>query len=135
MNKESFKSQEEKSVLNKLKEWSSNNFSQEVCGFIGESEGSFTAFLCENKSITPRDSFSIDPLEYLFFINEYNPVAIFHSHIVGDETESEKDVVMSENSCLPFFIYSLNTENTNIYLPKKSIVNEKTIDKFIKAND
>lgn len=135
MNKESFKTKKEESILKKIKEWSCANFSQEVCGFIGESEGSFTAFLCENKSISPKDSFSIDPLEYLLFIKKYDPVGVFHSHVVGDETESEKDIVMSENSCLPFFIYSLNTENINIYLPKKSNANKKTIDKFLKSND
>jgi proteasome lid subunit RPN8/RPN11 len=135
MNKESFKTKNAKSILLKIKEWSTSNFSQEVCGLVGESDGNLTAFLCENKSISPRDSFSIDPMEYLLFTKNYKPVAVFHSHVVGDETESEKDIIMSENSCLPFFIYSLNTKKINIYLPKRSIANRETITNFKKEND
>lgn len=135
MNKEFFKSKEERSVLKKIKEWSSSNFSQEICGFIGEVDGKYTVFLCENISISPRNSFAIDPMEYLLFTKDFNPVAVFHSHIMGDETESEKDVVMSENSCLPFFIYSLNTDRINMYIPKRSVANKETISKFQKKND
>tara|TARA_R110002153_G_scaffold5393_3_gene25283 strand:+ start:8284 stop:8691 length:408 start_codon:yes stop_codon:yes gene_type:complete len=135
MNKESFKTKKQKSILLKIKEWSSLNFSQEICGLVGESNGELTAFLCENKSISPRESFSIDPMEYLLFTENYEPVAVFHSHIVGDETESEKDIIMSENSCLPFFIYSLNTEKINIYTPKVSIAKNTTLEKFKKEND
>jgi len=130
MNKESLTTQDPKSILNKIDEWSFLNVSQEICGFIGESEGKFTVFLCENKSTTPRESFTIDPLEYLLFLKRYKPVALFHSHVFGNEEESEKDVLMSENSCLPFFIYSLNTKKFNFYTPKKSIADVTTIDKF-----
>ena len=42
---------------------------------------------------------------------------------------------MSENSCLPFFIYSLNTEKINIYTPKVSIAENTTLEKFKKEND
>jgi len=45
-------------------------------------------------------------------------VAVFHSHILGDEKESEFDVKMSDNCCQPFLIYSLNTKKINIYTPK-----------------
>ncbi len=45
-------------------------------------------------------------------------IAVFHSHIRGDETESEFDVKMADNCCQPFLIYSLNTKKINIYTPK-----------------
>jgi proteasome lid subunit RPN8/RPN11 len=130
MNKESLTTKNAKNILDKIEEWSFLNVSQEICGFIGESEGKFTVFLCENKSTTPRESFTVDPLEYLLFLKKYKPIALFHSHIFGNEEESEKDVLMSENSCLPFFIYSLNTKKFNFYIPKKSLADVITVDKF-----
>ena len=133
MNKESLTSPKTKSILKNIEKWSSSCVMQEVCGFIGEEDGQYTAFLCENKSINPRQHFSIDPLEYLVFLKKYKPVAVFHSHIFGDESASEKDIVMSENSCLPFFIYLLNTNKFNFYVPKKTIADVKTIEEFKKA--
>lgn len=131
MEKEKLKTPSEDDVLNKIKKWSSVNFSSEVCGLIGQENENYVVVLCANKSKNPSSSFVIDPLEYLLFLEKYNVIGLFHSHITGDETESEKDIMMSENSCLPFFIYSLNTENFNIYVPKKSKVNVETLDSFI----
>ena len=55
-------------------------------------------------------------------INEedYEIIAIYHSHVLGDEEESDFDVKMSENCCLPFLIFSLNTQKINIYEPQNS---------------
>jgi proteasome lid subunit RPN8/RPN11 len=45
-------------------------------------------------------------------------IGVFHSHISGDEKESEFDIKMADNCCQPFLIYSLNTKKINIYTPK-----------------
>ena len=45
-------------------------------------------------------------------------IGVFHSHVKGNEKESEFDVKMSENCCQPFIIYSLNSKKINIYTPK-----------------
>jgi len=130
MGKEKLKTPSIQDALNQIKEWSSINLAGEICGLMGEKDGQYILLLCENKSKNPRGSFAIDPLEYLLFSDKYNMIGLFHSHVSGDETESEKDIIMSENSCLPFFIYSLNTENFNIYTPKKPKVNVKTLESF-----
>jgi len=135
MEKEYFKSKNAKSILKKIQEWSDSYLNQEVCGFIGKSENKYTAFLCENKSSEPEHSFTIDPMEYYLFLKDYSPIAVWHSHVYGDEEESEKDVLMSENSCLPFFIYSLNTKKMNFYTPLKSSVEESELKKFKNIND
>lgn len=130
MTKEIYTTKLESETLKVISDWCELRLTFETCGFIGEKDGIYTAILCENKSNDPRNFFSIDPLEYLFFIEDYNPVALFHSHIDGDENPSEQDVMMSENSCLPFFIYSLNTKNFHFYTPKKSKVDVSILDKF-----
>ena len=54
----------------------------------------------------------------LLFKDDYAMVAIFHSHLVADEKESEFDIKMSDNCCQAFLIYSLNTKKINIYSPQ-----------------
>ena len=72
----------------------------------------------KNISPEPESHFLINPLNYLLFKDDYNMVAVFHSHVLGDEKESEFDVKMAETCCQAFLIYSLNTKKINIYTPK-----------------
>lgn len=131
MFKELFSSNKEDSILEKISEWSSSHNFFEVCGFVGlDKNNDYKAIFCENRAENPKNSFLIDPLEYLNFINEYEQVFIFHSHILGNEEPSEKDVMMSENSCFPFLIYSLNTKKFFVYEPKKSKTNALILNKF-----
>ena len=115
-----FKIKGEKAALHKIKEISHKNFTQEVCGFLGFDEdiNKYIVQVEENISDEPADKFVINPLNYLLFKEDYKMIAVFHSHIKGDETESEFDVKMADNCCQPFLIYSLNTKKINIYTPK-----------------
>lgn len=107
-------------ALHKIKEMSHENFKQEICGFLGYDyeKKEFIVQKEENIAKDPRSHFLINPLSYLLFKDSYGMIAIFHSHIIGDETESEFDVKMSDNCCQPFLIYSLNTKKINIYTPE-----------------
>jgi len=110
----------ERSVLHKIKEIAHKNFKREVCGFLGfdKKERKYVIKLEENISNEPSRYFLINPLNYLLFKEDFEMVAIFHSHILGDETESEFDVKMADSCCQPFLIYSLNSKKINIYTPK-----------------
>ena len=107
-------------ALHKIKEMSHENFKQEICGFLGYDyeKKEFIVQKEENIAKDPRSHFLINPLSYLLFKDSYCMIAVFHSHIIGDETESEFDVKMSDNCCQPFLIYSLNTKKINIYTPE-----------------
>jgi len=107
-------------ALHKIKEMSHEHFKQEICGFLGYDyeKKEFIVQKEENIAKDPRSHFLISPLNYLLFKDSYGMIAIFHSHIIGDETESEFDVKMSDNCCQPFLIYSLNTKKINIYTPE-----------------
>ena len=107
-------------ALHKIKEMSHEHFKQEICGFLGYDyeKKEFIVQKEENIAKDPRSHFLINPLSYLLFKDSYGMIAVFHSHIIGDETESEFDVKMSDNCCQPFLIYSLNTKKINIYTPE-----------------
>ena len=121
-------------ALHKIKEMSHENFKQEICGFLGYDyeKKEFIVQKEENIAKDPRSHFLINPLSYLLFKDSYSMIAVFHSHIVGDETESEFDVKMSDNCCQPFLIYSLNTKKINIYTPE-TIESDVNILERIKA--
>ena len=115
-----FKIRGEKSALQKIKELAHKNFTKEICGFLGfdTEQKKYVVQLEDNISEAPQNQFVINPLNYLLFKEDYEMIAVFHSHIRGDETESEFDVKMADNCCQPFLIYSLNTKKINIYTPK-----------------
>lgn len=130
MKKEVFTTPKKSSALNKIKEWSSLNSTFEICGFLGKKDDKYCVIMCENQSRTPQLNFSIDPMDYLLFLDENEPIALFHSHIKGDEEASEKDIMMSENSCLPFLIYSLNSGKFSIHIPKENIADVEVLSKL-----
>jgi len=132
MKKQFFNSKKVQDIINVICNWSEQFFSQEVCGFVGVKNDIYTAILCHNKSRSPKNTFTIDPVDYLFFVEEYEPIFIFHSHVVGDEKFSKEDIIMSENSCLPFIVYSLNTKKLNFHQPKKTRIPIESVNKFKK---
>ena len=97
-----------------------SSFRRELCGFLGYDHESHEYLVQEEKNISPEPEshFLINPLNYLLFKDDYDMVAVFHSHVLGDEKESEFDVKMAETCCQAFLIYSLNTKKINIYTPK-----------------
>ena len=127
---ESFKEEEE--ALEYIKRLSHKNFKGEICGFLGYDYRKNQYIVKKEENIAPDPSslFLINPLNYLLFKDTYGMVAVFHSHIVGDETASEFDVKMAENCCQPFLIYSLNSKKINIYTPKTAKVDVKILERI-----
>jgi proteasome lid subunit RPN8/RPN11 len=124
-----------KNALNKIKDHCILNPFAEICGFLGYDSTSrkYIVQLEKNNSPDPKNFFSIDPLNYLIFKQKYILAAVFHSHIIGDERPSEFDIKTSENCCVPFLIYGLNTDGFSIYRPK-SIEYDAKVLKRIKSN-
>lgn len=118
--------------LNKIKQFSKISPHMEICGFLGFdiNEGKFVAKLENNCSTDPVNFFAIDALKYLLFKEEYSMVCVFHSHIIGDENPSEFDIKMSENCCIPFLVYSLNTDKFKIHEPISLEYNKEMLDKI-----
>jgi proteasome lid subunit RPN8/RPN11 len=128
MIKENIKDEKEcvKSIIQICEEKKHN----EICGFVGLKNGKFVLQECENIADDKIRHFAINPVDYLLFQDQNEFLFLFHSHIAGDEKPSQFDVVMSENSCLPFFIYSLSNKKSNIYIPKTHEVDVLIINRF-----
>ena len=111
-----------KAALEHIKIISNRSIRNEICGFLGycKENKQFVVKETKNEADDPTQFFYINPLSYLLFKEEYEMIAIYHSHVAGDEEESDFDVKMSENCCLPFLIFSLNTQKINIYEPQNS---------------
>tara|TARA_R100001086_G_scaffold164353_1_gene88748 strand:- start:402 stop:824 length:423 start_codon:yes stop_codon:yes gene_type:complete len=112
----------EHSALKSIKENAHKNFTKEICGFLGfdKAQNKYVIKVERNVSEDPANYFMINPLSYLLFKEDYEMIAVFHSHIHGDEKESEFDIKMANNCCQPFLIYSLNTKKINIYTPEST---------------
>jgi proteasome lid subunit RPN8/RPN11 len=123
---------EEEDALEYIKELSHQNFKGEICGFLGYHYQAHRYVIQKEDNIAPDPSslFLINPLNYLLFKDAYEMVAIFHSHIVGDESASEFDVKMAENCCQPFLIYSLNSKKINIYTPENTEADVKILERI-----
>lgn len=124
-----------KDALDKVKNYCLVSPSIEICGFLGydPNKRKYIVQLENNCSSDPKNFFAIDALKYLLFKQKYQLAAVFHSHIIGDEKPSEFDIKMSENCCIPFLVYGLNTDKFEIYQPKNIECDVKIL-KRIKSN-
>ena len=102
-----------------LKKESEYSLLAELCALVGLNKNKNIVYRqMQNRSKEPENYFMIDPYDYLSFIKDNNCLFVFHSHLIGDEKESEFDKKTSENSCHAFLIYSINTEKFNLYEPE-----------------
>ena len=122
----------EKEALEYIKKLSHKNLKREICGFLGYDYRANQYIIQKEENIAPDPSslFLINSLNYLLFKDAYEVVAIFHSHIVGDETASEFDVKMADNCCQTFLIYSLNSKKINIYTPETTEGDVKILERI-----
>lgn len=108
-----------KDLISFLKKESEFSLMSELCSLIGLDKNKNIVYKqMQNRSKNPETYFIIDPYDYLNFINSYEIFCVFHSHLIGDEKCSDFDLKSSENSCVPFLIYSVTTEKFNIYEPE-----------------
>lgn len=119
-------------ILECLKSSSDKNFFIEICAFIGycSKENNYIISFEDNISSDPKNFFCISPAKYLKFKNTYEIIAVFHSHNVGDEEPSEFDIKMSENCCIPFMIFSINSRKFHFYEPQNQQYNVKLATRF-----
>jgi proteasome lid subunit RPN8/RPN11 len=121
-----------KKIKNFIIENSELNSHMEICGFIGLDKKN-KKYICnieKNQAADKSNYFIINPLNYLKFKKDYFLIAIFHSHIMGDESFSEFDIKTSEFACVPFMVYSINSKKFSFYEPSKNECNIDLVKKF-----
>ena len=121
-----------KSALEHIKILCNKSLRNEICGFLGycPKNNVFVVKEADNIADDPKSFFLIDPLEYLLFKEEYSLLAIYHSHLIGDEEPSDFDKNMSENCYISFLIFSLNTQKIYIYEPQNPDSDVNTLERI-----
>lgn len=98
--------------------YSKDNKVEEICGFV---------LLCPDNSVEitkevnvnpdPSKSFSISPQKFINYSINRKILGIYHSHPFSDESPSAQDILCSEESGIPYLIYSLQTNKFFLYYP------------------
>lgn len=104
---------ENENIIKQILEHQKIHPDKEVCGFIIEQNGAKRAWPMTNVS-NEKDFFVLDPRETYRVFVAMNPVALYHTHVIGDTTPSEFDKKTCELACLPMWIIDQNG-NLNIY--------------------
>lgn len=112
-----------------------NGSELEVCGFVFVENGDLKTEAAKNIAVYANDVFEIHPLEILRQIRGGKLAAIYHTHPTSTEQESTFDRFNCENSCIPYVIYSKETKNFNLLIPKKPHVKQDYIDILKKKYD
>lgn len=121
-----------KEALQVIVDDSESNSFVEICGFLGfdREKETYVVQIQKNVAEDPSKHFMIDPLDYLFFKEKYDLLAVYHSHINTDAEPSEFDVKMSNNCCIPFLIYSIETKKFDLYEPQNLETDVNTYNRF-----
>jgi proteasome lid subunit RPN8/RPN11 len=107
----------------------------EICGFVFVENGQLKTETAKNIAIKETDIFEIHPLEILRHIRSGKLAAIYHSHPQTTEEESKLDKFNCENSCIPYLIYSKQTQKFNLLIPKKPHVSKENLELLKKLYD
>jgi proteasome lid subunit RPN8/RPN11 len=85
----------------------------EVCGLICEN----SLFFVKNSSVRPQDTFYIDPLKYIEVSRCQKIDFCFHSHPQSGCSPSVSDIALSDNSLIPFLVFSPSEARFALYDP------------------
>ena len=92
---------------------------EECCGFVLLNENlEVVVEPCINESSTPKDCFSISPSKFIDYTLTKKILGIYHSHPFSEERPSIHDIKASEESGIPYIIYSLKTKKKFLYYPE-----------------
>lgn len=98
-------------ILEEIKKYCKQFSNSEACGIIHETFEGLRFLACENCSPDARYNFSIDPR----ILIDYNVQYIVHSHTICSAKPSINDMKNSDESCIPYLIYSLRDDDFYLY--------------------
>jgi proteasome lid subunit RPN8/RPN11 len=89
---------------------------EEIGGFIYFEGSQAKIDKCENIALDKKNFFEVSADDYIKNLKR-NLYAIYHSHVNSDYNFSEQDLEISEESCLPIYVYSKIDKKINSYIP------------------
>ena len=106
---------EDKKIINDLFEV----YPEEGCGLLINKRGKIIWKFCKNIADDKKETFQIDPKEYVEARLSGDIYAIVHSHPDISCEPSEADIKASDHLGIPYIIYSLPDAEKFVYTPKK----------------
>lgn len=100
-----------KEILDQVKKYCKQFPHQEACGIIYEKSKQLYFLPCENQSLDSKFHFVIDP----GILIEYDVQYVVHSHTICSAKPSINDMKNSDESCIPYLIYSLRDDDFYLY--------------------
>ena len=85
----------------------------EICGLICNN----SLFFVKNSSLSQKDTFYIDPLKYIEVSRREKIDFCFHSHPQSTCKPSLSDIEFSDNSLIPFLVFSPSEAKFALYDP------------------
>ena len=98
-------------ILEQIKIYCRENTSVESCGVVHYANGDLNFLKCENLSDDPVHNFVIDAS----ILIDYDVRYVVHSHIKGSARPSINDTRNSDESCIPYLIYSIRDNDFYLY--------------------
>jgi len=89
---------------------------EEIGGFIYLEGSQAKIEKCENIALDKKNFFEVSADDYIKN-SKRDLYAIYHSHVDSDSNFSEQDLEVSEESCLPIYVYSKLDKKINSYIP------------------
>lgn len=112
-----------------------NKSELEVCGFVLVDNGELRIEPAQNIGVYENDVFEVHPLEVIRQIKSGKLAAIYHTHPTTSEEESDFDKFNCENSCIPYLIYSKQSQKFNLLVPNFCHVKKEHVDLLKKLYD
>ena len=81
---------------------------EEACGLVYIYKGKTKYKSCKNISISPKQTFIINPKEYANIEDKATIIAVFHSHPFEQPYPSAADKTICEKFKIPWYIYSVS---------------------------
>ena len=90
---------------------------KEAVGLLLNKKGKKVYFPCKNIASNPKNTFILDPLDYIEGEKLGDIVAVIHSHPVTPPLPTQADKVSCESTGIPFHIVNPKTESWGYYEP------------------
>ena len=90
---------------------------KESVGLLVNIKGKEKYISCNNLSLSPYQTFILDPIDYVKATNKGDVIAIVHSHPVTPPEPSQADKLCCERTKLPWHIVNPKTEKWGYYEP------------------
>jgi proteasome lid subunit RPN8/RPN11 len=106
-------------IKKSIKIHSKEEFPKECCGLIVSRNKEDQIFKCRNTSESPKNHFSLHPVDYLRGSESGAIKAVYHSHPSDNDKFSPCDILNSKKHSLLYVLYNVKKDVFSTFDPKK----------------